>query len=248
MSKRDQIRKRRSTFESGVDLRNYFTRVKTAKGRKSSSANWLRRQLNDPYVKAAKRDGYRSRAAYKLLQLDKRFQILRPGMKVVELGAAPGGWSQVISKEIRSYRSNSSAKLIAVDTIKMDPLLGVKFFQRDFMSKEALIDIKNALSGHADAVLCDISPTLIGHRKTDHLRLINIVEVAFTFACDILSPNGCFVAKVFQGGTENALLSNLKKKFRNVKHAKPPASRTESSELYVVAQGFHLINRKHSEF
>ena len=220
-------------------MRNSFTRVKTAKGRKTSSTNWLGRQLNDPFVKAAKRDGLRSRAAYKLLQLNEKFELLRPGMKVIDLGAAPGGWSQVIAEEIGSNRTGSLARLIAVDIMEMDPIPGVDFFQRDFMLDNTSLDIKIALGGCADAVFCDIAPPLSGHRQTDHIRIITIVETAYNFACTVLGERGSFVAKVFQGGTEKALLNKIKTKFQTVKHAKPRASRTESSELYLIAQGYH---------
>ena len=165
----------RSTKKVRENIRNLNTRVKSAKGRKISSTRWLNRQLNDPYVDAAKRDGYRSRAAYKLLQLDERFRILKPGMKVVDLGAAPGGWSQVIAEFIGSNRKGSSARLIAVDIAEMDPIPGVEFFKRDFMLESTFSDIKQALGGYADAVFCDIAPPLSGHRQTDHIRIITMV-------------------------------------------------------------------------
>ena len=230
--------KRHTKFTGEINIRNKYSRVKTAKGRKSSSKNWLARQLNDPYVKAAKRDGLRSRAAYKLLQLDERFDLLRPGLKVIDLGAAPGGWSQVIAEFIGSNRKGSSARLIAVDIAEMDPIPGVEFFKRDFMLESTFSDIKQALGGYADAVFCDIAPPLSGHRQTDHIRIITMVEAAYSFACTVLGEEGNFVAKVFQGGTENTLLNEIKTKFQSVKHAKPPASRADSSELYVVAQGY----------
>tara|TARA_B100000029_G_scaffold330057_1_gene322330 strand:+ start:91 stop:801 length:711 start_codon:yes stop_codon:yes gene_type:complete len=230
--------KRHTKFTGEINIRNKYSRVKTAKGRKSSSTNWLARQLNDPYVKAAKQDGLRSRAAYKLLQLDERFELLRPGIKAIDLGAAPGGWSQVISEIIGSNRKGSSARLIAVDIAEMDPIPGVKFFKRDFMLESTISDLKHALGGYADAVFCDIAPPLSGHRQTDHIRTITIVEAAYSFACTVLGREGNFVAKVFQGGTENTLLNEIKTKFQSVKHAKPPASRADSSELYVVAQGY----------
>ena len=245
MSKKRPTGNHRSTKKGRGNIRNLYTRVKTAKGRKISSTRWLNRQLNDPYVDAAKRDGYRSRAAYKLLQLDERFRILKPGMKVVDLGAAPGGWSQVVSRGIRSDQIGSSAKLIAVDVIEMDPLPGTKFFLQDFMSDGASLAIKEALEGGADAILSDIAPPLTGHRRTDHLRIIAAAEAAYIFSCEVLHRGGCFVGKVFQGGTEEALLNELKKKFKSVKHAKPAASRTESSEIYVVAQGYYGVNGNH---
>jgi len=245
VSKKRLTGNHRSTKKGGGNIRNLNTRVQTAKGRKISSTRWLNRQLNDPYVVAAKRDGYRSRAAYKLLQLDERFRILKPGMKVVDLGAAPGGWSQVVSRGIRSDQIGSSAKLIAVDVIEMDPLPGTRFFLQDFMSDGASLAIKEALEGGADAILSDIAPPLTGHRRTDHLRIIAAAEAAYIFSCEVLHRGGCFVGKVFQGGTEEVLLNELKKKFKSVKHAKPAASRTESSEIYVVAQGYYGVNGNH---
>ena len=245
VSKKRPTGNRRSTKKGRGNIRNLNTRVKTAKGRKISSTRWLDRQLNDPYVEAAKRDGYRSRAAYKLLQLDERFRILKPGMKVVDLGAAPGGWSQVVSRRIRSDQVGSSAKLIAVDVVEMDPLPHTNFFLQDFMADGAILTMKEALEGGADAILCDIAPPLTGHRQTDHLRIIAAAEAAYIFSCEVLHRGGCFVAKVFQGGTEEALLNELKKKFESVKHAKPAASRTESSEVYVVAQGYHGVGGNH---
>ena len=245
VSKKRLTGNHRSTKKGRGNIRNLNTRVKTAKGRKISSTRWLDRQLNDPYVEAAKRDGYRSRAAYKLLQLDERFRILKPGMKVVDLGAAPGGWSQVVSGEIRSDQIGSSAKLIAVDIIEMDPLPGTNFFLQDFMLDGASLTIKEALEGGANAILSDIAPPLTGHRQTDHLRIIAAAEAAYEFSRELLHNGGCFVAKVFQGGTEKALLNELKKKFQSVKHAKPAASRTESSEVYVVAQGYYGVAGNH---
>ena len=245
VSKKRPTGNHRSTKKGRGNIRNLNTRVKTAKGRKISSTRWLNRQLNDPYVEAAKRDGYRSRAAYKLLQLDELFRILKPGMKVVDLGAAPGGWSQVVSRGIRSDQIGSSAKLIAVDIIEMDPLPGTKFVLQDFMSNGATLTIKEALEGRADAILSDISPPLTGHRQTDHLRIIAAAEAAYEFSRELLHNGGCFVAKVFQGGTENALLNELKKNFESIKHAKPAASRTESSEVYVVAQGYYGVAGYH---
>jgi len=245
VSKKRPTGNHRSPKKSRGNTRNLNTRVQTAKGRKISSTRWLNRQLNDPYVDAAKRDGYRSRAAYKLLQLDERFRILKPGMKVVDLGAAPGGWSQVVSRGIRSDQIGSSAKLIAVDVIEMDPLPGTKFFLQDFLSDGATLTIKKALEGGADAILSDIAPPLTGHRQTDHLRIIAAAEGAYQFSRGLLHNGGCFVAKVFQGGTEKRLLNELKNKFESVKHAKPAASRSESSEMYVVAQGYYGADGNH---
>jgi len=246
VTKKRQAAKGRSSSKSRTNnIRNLHTRVMTAKGRKVSSTRWLKRQLNDPYIEGAKRDGFRSRAAYKLLQLNDRFQILKPDMKVVDLGAAPGGWSQVIVREIGSNQSGSQARLIALDISAMDPLPGAEILLHDFMSENARSVLQGALGGNVDIVLSDISPPLTGHPKTDHLRIINAVEAAYQFSRDVLHPGGCFVAKVFQGGTEKLLLNEMKKEFRTVKHAKPHASRPESSEVFVVAQNFRGKDNQH---
>jgi len=229
------FRKKRSTASSG---RNLHTRVKTAKRRKTSSTRWLQRQLNDPYVTAAKKDGYRSRAAYKLIELNDRFQFLKPGLNVVDLGAAPGGWSQVVLETLGDDALQGPSKVVALDILKMDPLPGVDLLTLDFMAGEAPDLIKSKLSGKAGLVLSDIAPPLTGHTQTDHLRIMAVVEAAYYFACEVLAPDGCFVAKVFQGGTEQDLLGEMKQRFRSLKHAKPPASRAESSEVFVVAQGY----------
>ena len=227
--------KKRSSVRSG---RNLYTPVKTAKRRKASSTRWLQRQLNDPYVAAAKKDGYRSRAAYKLIELNERFQFLKPGKKVIELGAAPGGWSQVIVDILGRKRSGVKNTIIAMDILEMDPLPGVEILTLDFMADDAPNQLKFKLPEGADLVLSDMAPPLIGHSQTDHLRIISIVEAAYNFADQVLNEDGCFIAKVLQGGTEQKLLGEMKRRFRSVKHIKPPASRTESSEVYVVAQGF----------
>ena len=223
------------TVSSG---RNLHTRVKTAKRRKTSSTKWLQRQLNDPYVAAAKKDGYRSRAAYKLIELNSRFHFLRPGTKVVDLGAAPGGWTQVVLETLGGSATNRSRGIVALDILNMDPLPGVDIMIKDFMADDAPEMLKSKLPGGADLVLSDMAPALTGHSPTDHLRVMTVVEAAYLFACEVLNQDGCFIAKVFQGGTEQHLLAEMKKRFRSVKHAKPPASRAESSEVYVVAQGF----------
>ncbi|MAI12021.1 MAG: 23S rRNA methyltransferase [Rhodospirillaceae bacterium TMED167] len=230
--------KKRSTASSG---RNLHTRVKTAKRRKTSSTRWLQRQLNDPYVAAAQKDGYRSRAAYKLIELNDRFNFLKPGTKVVDLGAAPGGWTQVVLETLGDPAAGASSAIIALDLLDVDPLPGVDIMIQDFMADDAPKMLKSKLPGGAGLVLSDMAPALTGHTPTDHLRIMAVVEAAYLFACEVLTPDGCFIAKVFQGGTEQELLAEMKKRFRSVKHAKPPASRAESSEVYVVAQGFRHV-------
>jgi 23S rRNA (uridine2552-2'-O)-methyltransferase len=211
-------------------------RVKTARGRSNSSARWLSRQLNDPYVLQAKRDGYRSRAAYKLLELDEKFNFLKPGKRILDLGAAPGGWTQVAAARTKS--SDDVPYVIALDILPMDPVAGSLFTQLDFMKDEAPDAIRALIPGGVDVVLSDMAPNTTGHAPTDHLRIMNILEAAYDFACEVLKPHGAFVAKVFQGGTEKELLARMRADFTAVKHAKPKASRADSSEMYVVAMGF----------
>ncbi|GAA4034728.1 RlmE family RNA methyltransferase [Sphingomonas rosea] len=208
------------------------TRVKTAKGRKVGSTKWLQRQLNDPYVKKAKAEGYRSRAAYKLIELDEKFSLLRGVTAVVDLGIAPGGWSQVVRKKA------PKAKVAGIDFLEVAPLDGVTILQMDFTDEDADARLKEALGGPADLVLSDMAANTVGHPQTDHLRTMGLVELGLEFAKDVLRPGGAYVAKVLAGGTDNQLLAELKKHFSTVKHAKPPASRKDSSEWYVVAQGF----------
>jgi 23S rRNA (uridine2552-2'-O)-methyltransferase len=207
-------------------------RLKTAKGRKVSSTRWLERQLNDPYVKRAKAENYRSRAAYKLLELDEKFGLLRGVSSVVDLGIAPGGWSQVVR------RKSARAAVVGIDLLPTDPIDGVAILQMDFMDPDAPERLKAALGGPADLVLSDMAANTVGHPQTDHLRTMGLVEAGLEFAIEILRPGGAYVAKVLAGGTDNALLAELKRHFTTVKHAKPPASRKESSEWYVIAQGF----------
>jgi 23S rRNA (uridine2552-2'-O)-methyltransferase len=207
-------------------------RIKTAKGRKVSSTRWLERQLNDPYVKRARAENYRSRAAYKLLELDERFGFLKGAKAVVDLGIAPGGWSQVVRRKV------PQAKVVGIDFLPTDPIEGVAILHMDFMDEAAPERLKEALGGPADLVLSDMAANTVGHPQTDHLRTMALVEAGLEFAREVLRPGGAFVAKVLAGGADNALVAELKRAFANVKHAKPPASRKDSSEWYVVAQGF----------
>lgn len=207
-------------------------KIKTAKGRKISSIKWIERQLTDPYVAKAKKDGYRSRAAYKIKEIDEKIHLLKKGQVVVDLGAAPGGWCQVAVEK-------GCKHVVAIDLLEMDEIAGVTFFQMDFMDDDAPDVLMNALGGEqADVVMSDIAHNTVGHRNTDHNKIMALVEAGYDFAVEILKPNGAFVAKVFQGGTEGELLARMKKDFKSVKHIKPPASRKESPETYVVATGF----------
>ncbi|GAM04102.1 MULTISPECIES: RlmE family RNA methyltransferase [Novosphingobium] len=207
-------------------------RLKTAKKRTTSSARWLTRQLNDPYVKKAKADGYRSRAAYKLIELDEKFDLLKGTTRAVDLGIAPGGWSQVLRLKC------PKAAVVGIDLLPTDPIEGVTIFQMDFMADEAPAALEEALDGAPDLVLSDMAANTVGHKQTDHLRTMGLVETAADFAIQTLAPGGAFVAKVLAGGTDAQLLGLLKKHFTSVKHAKPPASRKDSSEWYVIAKGF----------
>jgi 23S rRNA (uridine2552-2'-O)-methyltransferase len=212
-------------------------RVKTAAKRKVSSQRWLERQLNDPYVAASKRDGYRSRAAYKLKEIDEKHRFLKPGAAVIDLGAAPGGWSQIAAERTQSIAGKG--QVVAIDISPMENLAGVEVLHLDFMAEEAETRLKALLrDGQADVVLSDMAAPTIGHTRTDHLRIMGLAEAAAHFACDVLRPGGTFVAKVLQGGTERDLLDLLKKRFATVRHVKPPASRSDSAELYVLATGF----------
>ena len=212
------------------------TRVKTARKRSLSSTLWLERQLNDPYVAQAKRDGYRSRAAYKLLEIDRRYRILKSGQRILDLGAAPGGWAQVAAQKVGVAAGNG--KIVGVDLLPIDPLAGVHFEVLDFLAPEAPDRLKALLDGPADLVLSDMAANTTGHKKTDHLRIIALLELAIDFATEVLADGGSFLAKVFQGGTEGELLRRLKSDFAAVHHVKPSASRAGSAELYVLATGF----------
>ncbi len=207
-------------------------RLKTAKGRKISSTRWLERQLNDPYVRRAKAENYRSRAAYKLIELDERFGLLKGVKSVVDLGIAPGGWSQVVR------RRAPQAKVVGIDLLPTEAIEGVTLLQMDFMEEAAPDRLKDALGGPVDLILSDMAANTVGHPQTDHLRTMALVEAGLDFAEGVLRPGGAFVAKVLAGGADSALVAQLKRRFATVKHAKPPASRKDSSEWYVVAQGF----------
>lgn len=221
----------------GGGSRALGVRVKSAKGRKTSSTNWLKRQLNDPYVQAAKREGYRSRAAYKLIEIDDMYNLLKRGCVVIDLGAAPGGWSQVASTRV--HADYGKGFVLALDLLDMDAIPDVTLLQADFMDDGALALIDNILDGRkVDVVLSDMAAPATGHKQTDHLRIIGLCEVALDFAQSKLAPGGTFLAKVLQGGTEKTLLDNLKRNFEKVRHVKPEASRSDSAELYVLAQGF----------
>ena len=210
-------------------------RVKSGKGRKLSSKLWLERQLNDPYVARAKREGLRSRAAYKLIEIDDKARLLKKGGRVIDLGAAPGGWSQVAAKRVGSP---TYGRVVAIDILPMEPIAGVDFAQLDFLDPSAPEKLKAMLGGPADVVLSDMAANATGHRKTDHLKIVALVEAASEFAREVLAPGGAFLAKVLQGGTEGSLLAALKRDFATVKHVKPAASRSDSSELYLLATGF----------
>lgn len=216
--------------------RSLKTRVKTARKRSLSSTLWLERQLNDPYVARAKREGYRSRAAYKLLEMDERFHLFKPGGRIIDLGAAPGGWSQIAADRVKSKEGRG--KVVGVDLLDMEPIPGVSFAVKDFNDDDAPALIKEMLGGQADGVMSDMAANATGHKQTDHLRIVALAELAFEFAFDVLAPGGFFVAKVLQGGTEDQVLARLKKEFASVRHVKPAASRADSAELYVLATGF----------
>jgi 23S rRNA (uridine2552-2'-O)-methyltransferase len=221
--------------------RTLSVRVKTAKSRDLASTLWLERQLNDPYVAEARKLGYRSRAAFKLAQLDDKYRLLKPGMRIVDLGAAPGGWTQIAVDRTRAL--SSGARIVALDILPFDPIPPAINLQLDFLSPGAPDALKTALSGPADLVLSDMAAPATGHRETDHIRIIAMAETAYDFAAEVLAQGGAFVAKVFQGGSEKDLLARLKQDFAAVRHAKPPASRAESAEVYVVAQGFRARDR-----
>jgi 23S rRNA (uridine2552-2'-O)-methyltransferase len=234
---RPRGRRRRGSAGSGLPvLRHAAVRVHSASRRKPSSTEWLARQLNDPYVAEARRLGYRSRAAFKLIELDDRFRLLLPGRRIVDLGCAPGGWTQVAVERVHSHSGRGA--VVGVDLTETAPVAGATILRADLQNRAVLAAIQAELDGLADVVLSDMAPSTTGHAATDHLRIVALAEAAFAVASTILKPGGAFVAKVFQGGTEGALLTELKRAFAELRHAKPPASRTESAETYVVAKGF----------
>ena len=223
--------------ESSGGTRRLAVRLRTAKGRKLASTRWLTRQLNDPYVEEAKRRGYRSRAAFKLSEIDEKYHPLRPGMSVVDLGAAPGGWSQVAAQRIKVITGKGT--MIAVDVVEMEPIWGVTALKLDLTDPDAAERIDDALNGKkADLVMSDMHAPATGHKQTDHLRIMGLVEAALDVAEDVLAPGGTFLAKVLQGGAGKELVARLNSSFAKVRHVKPKASRTESAEIYVLAAGF----------
>jgi 23S rRNA (uridine2552-2'-O)-methyltransferase len=210
-----------------------MARLTPGKRRTPSSRAWLERQINDPYVARAKREGYRSRAAYKLAEIDDKFHFFKSGSRVVDLGAAPGGWSEIAVK-----RAGPSGRVVALDILEMRPIAGVDFLNLDFLDETAPERLKALLGGNADVVLSDMAANATGHRQTDHLRIMALAEAAADFAREVLEQGGAFLCKVLQGGTESALLASLKRDFASVKHVKPPASRKDSAELYLLAMGY----------
>jgi 23S rRNA (uridine2552-2'-O)-methyltransferase len=228
------VKKARS---EGSGHRGLHQRLKTARKHKASSQRWLERQLNDPYVARSKSEGYRSRAAYKLIEIDDRFKFLKPGRRVLDLGAAPGGWSQVAAARVGS--TDAEPLIVAIDYLDIDAIPGVAVLKKDFLDNDAPGQIKQALGGHkVDIVLSDMAAPTTGHKSTDHLRIVALCEAAADFARDVLVPGGVFLAKVFRGGAENTLLADLKRDFAKVQHVKPPASRSDSAETYLLATGF----------
>jgi 23S rRNA (uridine2552-2'-O)-methyltransferase len=215
-----------------------MAKLKPGKNRTASSRAWLERQINDPYVARAKREGFRSRAAYKLVEIDDKFHLLKSGARVFDLGAAPGGWSEVAARRV-----GGSGRVVALDILEMKPIAGIDFLQLDFLDESAPAKFKALLGGKADVVLSDMAANASGHRQTDHLRIMALAEAAALFAREVLAPGGAFLCKVLQGGTETTLLAELKRDFETVKHVKPPASRSDSAELYLLARGFRVSGR-----
>jgi 23S rRNA (uridine2552-2'-O)-methyltransferase len=234
MARRRKPGGRSSSAQGGS--RMTFERVKTARGRRLSSTQWLQRQLNDPYVQAAQRDGYRSRAAYKLLQIEEKFELLQPGQRVVDLGAAPGGWTQVVVDRLEPDEGDTN--IVAIDILEMEPMGGVQVLLGDIEDEAAVAELRAAIGGPVDVVLSDMATSTTGHASTDHLRTMTLAEAAFMFACEVLAPDGAFVTKVFQGSDEPALFKSLQERFSKVRRFKPKASRSDSVEIFLVATGF----------
>ena len=232
-----RVRKKSAPMKGETAQRELNVHVKTAKHRETSSTQWLKRQLNDPYVRKAKAEGYRSRAAYKLLELDEKFALLKPGARIVDLGCAPGGWCQVAAKAVGAEKKNGG-RVVGIDYLNMPAVAGAEVLEMDFLDEAAPDKLKEMLGGAADVVLSDMAAPTTGHKSTDHLRIVALAEAALDFAEDVLAPGGAFVCKVFAGGAEGDLLARLKQEFDVVKHAKPKASRSDSAEKYVVATGF----------
>lgn len=227
--------------KGGLSGRGLHTKVKSAKGRKLSSTRWLQRQLNDPYVIEAKKRGYPSRAAFKLLELDDKYHFLKPGKRIVDLGAAPGGWTMVCVERTKP-ESNAKGLVVALDINEMEPVSGATVLQHDFLDVEAPGLLKEVLGGKVDIVLSDMAAPATGHAATDHLKIMALCEAALELAFEILNSEGVFIAKVLQGGTENDMLRAMKKHFKTVRHVKPPASRSDSAEMYVVATGYRGLD------
>ena len=221
----------------GGGARELKQRVRTARGRKTSSTLWLQRQLNDPYVAAARRDGYRSRAAYKLAEIDEKYHILKPGYRVVDLGAAPGGWTQIAVKRT-GVETNRGGHVIGIDLLPIETIPGATLLEGDFMADDAPDRLKAEMGGPADVVMSDMAASATGHKATDHLRIMHLCELALEFAIEVLKPGGSFLAKVLQGGAEKDLMDMLRTHFKVVRHVKPKASRADSAEMYVLATGF----------
>jgi 23S rRNA (uridine2552-2'-O)-methyltransferase len=232
------------TETTGRGERQLSVRVKTGRGRTVSQQRWLQRQLNDPYVARAKREGYRSRAAFKLAEIDEKYHLLKPGQRIIDLGCAPGGWLQVAARKIglegddMGGNIRARAKIVGIDLLPVEPMAGVTLFELDFMADDTPALLKEALGGEADLVLSDMAANTTGHKKTDHLKIIGLAELAAEFAGEILKPGGGFLVKLFQGGETAELVTMLKRDYTQVRHVKPGASRADSSELYVLATGF----------
>jgi 23S rRNA (uridine2552-2'-O)-methyltransferase len=241
MSNKAKGKRNKSLSEGKISGRSLYTRVRSAKGRKLSSTLWLQRQLNDPYVVEARKRGYPSRAAFKLLELDDKYHFLKPGKRIVDLGAAPGGWTKVVVERTKP-ENNAKGLVVALDINEMEPVSGATVLLHDFLDATATDFLKEALNGKVDIVLSDMAAPATGHAATDHLKIMALCEAALDFAFENLKPDGVFVAKVLQGGTENAMLKAMKKDFKTVRHVKPPASRSDSAEMYVVATKFRGLD------